>query len=105
MSHAPAALDPGVVLHGRFQIAHSLGRGGFGITYLAHDTERKDSCVVKELAPPGAVRTADGDLSFAVLGPAIAQRLRHQFCVAVFVDSNRGSLVTFPACVAPIELI
>ncbi|MBX7133328.1 MAG: serine/threonine protein kinase [Fimbriimonadaceae bacterium] len=79
MSHAPAALDPGVVLHGRFQIAHLLGRGGFGITYLAHDTERKDSCVVKELAPPGAVRTADGDLSFAVLGPAIAQRLRHQF--------------------------
>lgn len=79
MSNAPAALDPGVVLHGRFQIAHLLGRGGFGITYLAHDSERKDSCVVKELAPPGAVRTADGDLSFAVLGPSVAQRLRHQF--------------------------
>lgn len=79
MSAIPSALDPGVLLHGRFLLGHVLGRGGFAITYLATDSERGDACVVKELAPPGAVREADGGLSFAAIGPAAAQRLRHQF--------------------------
>lgn len=79
MASAPDALDPGTVLHDRFVVGGVLGRGGFGITYEAEDLERRDLCVVKELAPPGSVRIERGDLSFADIGPASGQRLRHQF--------------------------
>lgn len=79
MALAPEPLDEGVILAHRFEVRHLLGRGGFGITYLGHDLERGDACVVKELAPPGARRLETGDLSLAELGPATAQRLRHQF--------------------------
>ncbi|HRF59928.1 MAG TPA: serine/threonine-protein kinase [Fimbriimonadaceae bacterium] len=79
MAPAPEPLDEGVVLVRRFEVRHLLGRGGFGITYLGHDLERGDACVIKELAPPGARRLESGDLSLAELGPATAQRLRHQF--------------------------
>jgi hypothetical protein len=79
MSAAPEALDHGFVLRGRFGIDHPIGRGGFGITYAASDLDRKDLCVVKELAPEGAVRLPDGRLDLRPLGAATAQRLRHQF--------------------------
>lgn len=79
MSGQPEALDHGFVLRGRFGIDHPIGRGGFGITYAASDLDRKDLCVVKELAPAGSVRLPDGRLDLRPLGAATAQRLRHQF--------------------------
>jgi CHASE2 domain-containing sensor protein/predicted Ser/Thr protein kinase len=47
----PAA--PTNLLKGRYQLMEQLGKGGFGITYLAQDTQRPNAptCVVKKLNP------------------------------------------------------
>ena len=44
------SLDP--LLRGRYRPVKNIGRGGFGRTYLAIDTDRLDSpCVIKQFAP------------------------------------------------------
>jgi serine/threonine protein kinase len=45
------ALPQGVLLQGRYLIGRILGVGGFGITYLALDTQTKTRCAVKEYFP------------------------------------------------------
>lgn len=46
------------LLRNRFKILKPLGRGGFGKTYLAEDTEKlNEPCVVKQLAYRGAPNT------------------------------------------------
>jgi CHASE2 domain-containing sensor protein/predicted Ser/Thr protein kinase len=47
------ALPPNYLLDGRYQAEHTLGAGGFGVTYLARDTKRpgKPQCVIKQLVP------------------------------------------------------
>jgi CHASE2 domain-containing sensor protein/tRNA A-37 threonylcarbamoyl transferase component Bud32 len=47
------ALPPNYLLDGRYQTEHTLGAGGFGVTYLARDTKRpgKPQCVIKQLVP------------------------------------------------------
>lgn len=77
-ARGPSPLREGTVLDERFAIGEVLGRGSFGITYLAEDLARGDRAVVNELAPSASQRVGD-DLRFLNLGPAAAQRLRHQF--------------------------
>ncbi|MHB8635400.1 MAG: serine/threonine protein kinase [Fimbriimonadaceae bacterium] len=79
MPVSPEPLPAGVVLADRFEIEHVIGRGGFGTAYLAKDRARNDEVVVKELAPAGSVRRADGLLDLDGLGHAAAQRLRRSF--------------------------
>ncbi len=68
-----------MVLVDRFEIVRVIGRGGFGLAYLARDHTRNENVVVKELAPEGAIRTAEGLLDMDSLGAAAAQRLRRCF--------------------------
>lgn len=45
-------IEPGTVIHSRYQIQKLLGKGEFGRTYLALDNQRFDEpCVLKEFAP------------------------------------------------------
>ncbi|MEM9450987.1 MAG: protein kinase [Cyanobacteria bacterium P01_E01_bin.6] len=47
-----ADIEPGQMVHNRYRIERVLGQGGFGRTYLAHDTHRFDDlCVLKEFLP------------------------------------------------------
>jgi serine/threonine protein kinase len=79
MIGTPPPLPKGTTMGGRFDLLEVLGRGGFGIVYLAHDRLRGDRAVVKELAPAGTLRLDDGTLSFESVGPEAAQRLRQRF--------------------------
>ncbi|MBR6940547.1 MAG: serine/threonine protein kinase, partial [Clostridia bacterium] len=46
-------LTPGSMLKDRYYIGKSLGRGGFGITYLAFDTLLARKVAIKEYMPAG----------------------------------------------------
>lgn len=47
----PSALPRGTRLAGRYIVGGSIGRGGFGITYLAYDTRNGETVAVKEYFP------------------------------------------------------
>jgi serine/threonine protein kinase len=50
-------LVPGFILNNRYVVGRALGSGGFGITYLALDTETNERVAIKEYLPTGvAVR-------------------------------------------------
>jgi hypothetical protein len=72
----PSALPAGCVLSERFEVDLVLGRGGFGIAYLANDLARRDQVVIKELAPAGVSRTDKGVVK---LDPEVADLLRQRF--------------------------
>lgn len=44
-------LPRGTKLHGRYIIGGAIGRGGFGVTYIAYDTTEKKTVAVKEYFP------------------------------------------------------
>jgi CHASE2 domain-containing sensor protein/tRNA A-37 threonylcarbamoyl transferase component Bud32 len=52
-SLSASVMAPNYLLDGRYQAEHTLGAGGFGVTYLARDTKRpgKPQCVIKQLVP------------------------------------------------------
>ena len=57
---ASAALVAGTVLDDRYVLGKVIGTGGFGITYLAYDTEMDKTVAIKEYYPKGmAVRGED----------------------------------------------
>ena len=61
---APTRVDyvalPAGTLIGRYQIASVLGQGGFGITYLARDTQLGREVAVKEYLPAALAVRPDG---------------------------------------------
>ncbi len=79
MPPIPEPLAAGTVLADRFEILQTLGRGGFGIVYLAKDRRLHDEAVVKELAPEGTPRNDDGVLALESFGGSQAHHLRQRF--------------------------
>jgi serine/threonine protein kinase len=52
MAKNSALLREGTILSDRYRVIEQIGRGGFGRTYLAEDTQRyRELCVLKEFAP------------------------------------------------------
>ena len=52
MAKTSALLRDGTILNDRYRVIRQIGRGGFGRTYLAEDTQRyREKCVLKEFAP------------------------------------------------------
>ena len=60
----PTALRPGTVLNSRYIVGRVLGQGGFGITYVAYDTQLAAKVAVKEFMP--------GELAARVNGTTVS---------------------------------
>ena len=62
----PSVLPCGTMLHSRYVIGRVIGRGGFGITYLAYDTKNDIRIAVKEFYPNNLALRGSGDPVVAV---------------------------------------
>lgn len=79
------ALKPGQLVHW-YEIKRVLGQGGFGITYLAHDTNLHQLVAIKEYLPTEfAVREADG----TVQPRSDADLERYRFGLSRFIGEAR----------------
>ena len=57
----PSALPQGTILMGRYIVGKVLGKGGFGITYLAYDTRDDRRAALKEYLPDTFIHRGTGD--------------------------------------------
>ncbi|MCE9559428.1 MAG: serine/threonine protein kinase [Armatimonadetes bacterium] len=71
-------IPTGALLHGQYTIDRVLGQGGFGITYLAHNSTGK-AFAIKELAPSQARREDDDSLAFGDASPDATQMVKRAF--------------------------
>lgn len=85
--HSGNALPIGHRLH-EFEITGLVGEGGFGIVYLAHDTQLERVVAIKEYMP-GSLATRAGDLSVTVK----SERQRDTFTLGMRSFVNEAKLL------------
>lgn len=60
--HATGALPPFTILSGRYLLGCPVGKGGFGITYIAMDLPKEEIVAIKEFFPAElAIRDEESD--------------------------------------------
>ena len=62
----PTMLAPGSTLLGKYIIGGVIGKGGFGITYLAYDIKKNKKAAVKEYFPYSIARRSAGSTVVSV---------------------------------------
>ena len=58
-------LKPGSLLKDRFTVGRPLGRGGFGITYIAWDNSLQRKVAIKEYLPKGMATRESGNTTIS----------------------------------------
>ncbi|MGN0675051.1 MAG: serine/threonine-protein kinase, partial [Oscillospiraceae bacterium] len=66
----PTVLAVGSVLQNRYKIGGIIGKGGFGVTYIAFDTKLERRIAVKEYFPYGLALRSTEDMSVMTTGDA-----------------------------------
>ena len=62
----PTMLAPGSVLLGKYIVGKVIGKGGFGVTYLAYDASAGRKAAIKEFFPYGVALRATGTPTVSV---------------------------------------
>ena len=62
----PMTLSPGSILAGRYAIGRVIGKGGFGMTYLAYDMKLECKVAIKEYYPRGLAMRNPGSTFVSV---------------------------------------
>ena len=60
-------LPPGTELNGKYIIGRTLGRGGFGATYLSYSKDRRCPVAIKEYFPNQIVCRAKGETNVSIV--------------------------------------
>ena len=87
------SFDPGTVIADRYVIDQSIGKGGMGTVYRAHDKLVDEEIALKFMSPR-ALRTQRGQSLF-IKEAQLARRLRHENIVAVHDVSTTAEGVLY----------
>ncbi len=87
---SPAAIVPGAVLAGRYEILAPLGKGGMGMVYKAHDRVLDDTVAIKVLRPdvasePEMARRFRSEIK-------LARKVRHRNVCGIHEYGEDGGL-------------
>lgn len=72
----PLTLAPGSILMNRYVVGRVIGKGGFGITYLAYDALTRKKIAVKEYFPYGLAQRTGGSIEVSVTSDDSAETFR-----------------------------
>lgn len=99
MDSSTSALEPGALLnHGTYRIERILGRGGFGITYLASDTSLDRKVAVKEFFPKDYC-DREGSTSHVTLGTQNTAEFVNRLKAKFLKEARNIARLEFPGII------